>query len=165
MKVDLLTRSAGRTQVRQYRGSGEVRDKKKRSIPKDRGSKLNGEMYLNFRAQSWTWVRDRFKATYDAVKKRERGELVNANPDDLISISADCTALRVLQSEISRPKRIWTNNGKIQVESKKEMKARGVQSPNIADALIIAFSENAVEVKAKPLKFRIHRPRDRAMGY
>ena len=56
-------------------------------------------------------------------------------------------------------------NGKIQVESKKQMKARGVQSPNLFDALVIPFSENMREQKKAPPIFINHRTRDRAIGY
>lgn len=164
MKVALAGMAAERFKIQPYYGSGEVRDKTKR-ISADRDSKTNGDTYANFRSQSATWLRDRFKATYDAVQKKDQGLLVNANPDDLISISSQCKHLRQLQAELSRPRRVWTKNGKIQVESKKEMKARGVSSPGLFDAAVMAFSENKAKPEPSKIQFKIHRPRDRAMGY
>jgi phage terminase large subunit len=70
-----------------------------------------------------------------------------------------------LQAELSRPRRIWTKNGKIQVESKKEMKSRGVASPGLFDAAVIAFSEHKSKDETPNLTFRVRRPRDRTIGY
>lgn len=142
VKVDLARRSAGRFQVVQYRGSGEVRDKNVSSVPNDGQAKKNGDMYHNFRAQSWTWARERFRRTYEAVTRLEQGLIVNADPANLISLSSDCKRLMELRGELSLPKRMYTDNGKIIVESKKAMKLRQVASPNLGDALVIAFSEN-----------------------
>ncbi|NIB43805.1 TerL protein [Pseudomaricurvus alkylphenolicus] len=165
MKMALHGMAAERFKILPYYGGGEVRDKDKRITPGDRESRTNGDTYLNFRSQSATWLRDRFKATYDAIQRYEKGQLVNANPDDLISISSKCKHLTQLQAELSRPKRIWTKNGKIQVESKKEMKSRGVSSPGLFDSTVIAFSENTAAKKKRKIRYKIHRPRDRAMGY
>ncbi len=44
----------------------------------------------------------------------------------------------MLANELSAPSYSFDNNGAIKVESKKEMRARGVASPNIADALGIS---------------------------
>lgn len=165
MKVALSNLSAERFRVQPYHGSGEVRDKKKRVIEKDPKSKTNGDSYENFRAQSATWLYNRFKATYDAVQKANDGVLVNANPDDLISISSQCKHLRQLQAELSRPQRKWSRNGKIMVESKKDMKSRGVKSPGLFDAAMMAFSENRVKSNKSDIVFKIHKPRDRAAAY
>lgn len=164
MKVDLVNRAAGRLKVKQYRGSSEVDGKNKPSIPKDINSKRNGDIYQNYRSQTWTWLYDRFKATYEAIKAREEGKVVSAKADDLISISTDCENWRELVSELSAPRRIYTKNGKLLVESKKEMKARQIKSPNLADALVMAFSER-FKVKQSSIQYIIHRPRDRAVGY
>lgn len=140
LKVDLAKRTAGRFQVAQYRGSGEVEDKDLPSVANDPKSKKNKDLYVNFRAQSWTWVRERFRRTHEAIQRLDDGKAVNISPDHVISISGGCDNLHALQAELSRPKRVFTENGKIAVESKKRMKARGVESPNLADALVMAFS-------------------------
>ncbi|TFH85259.1 TerL protein [Billgrantia azerbaijanica] len=165
MKVALDGMAAERFDIQPYYGSGEVRDKDRRINPGDPTSKKNGDAYTNFRSQSATWLRDRFKATYDAVQRRDQGLMINANPDDLISISSECKHLHQLQAELSRPRRVWTRNGKIQVESKKDMKSRGVSSPGLFDATVIAFSFNKTKASKPKPTFKVHRPRDRAMGY
>jgi len=48
--------------------------------------------------------------------------------------------LEVIQAELSAPKYSVGGDGSIKVESKKEMKKRGIQSPNLADALCCTFA-------------------------
>ena len=74
------------------------------------------------------------------MQRRELGQIINISPDELISIDSSCTCLIELQAELSRPRRVFTANGKIKVEPKADMKKRGVDSPNLADALIMAMS-------------------------
>ncbi len=102
--------------------------------------KTNADTYVNFRAQSWMWMRIRFENTYNAIERVKAGHVVHFEEDELISLDSNCSDLRQLVAELSRPKRIYSDNGKIKVESKKDMRARNVESPNLADALIIAFS-------------------------
>lgn len=144
IKVSMKSQSAGRFHVIAYYGSGEIYNKNARSIPSDNRSKLNSDLYVNYRAQSATWLRNRFKNTYDAIQRLEKGLTVNIDPNKMISISSECTDLLALQSELSRPMRIFTDNGKIKVESKKAMKQRQIQSPNLFDSTVIAFSESRI---------------------
>lgn len=46
----------------------------------------------------------------------------------------------VLRDELQAPEIVPRADGKIQIESKKDMKARGVPSPNRADALVLSFA-------------------------
>ena len=46
----------------------------------------------------------------------------------------------MLRDELQAPELVPRVDGKIQIESKKEMKSRGVPSPNRADALVISFA-------------------------
>ena len=162
MKLALQRKAVGRLKIIAYHGSagvvepgGRVKSAKlkikkhregKTSLAEDE-IKANKDTYENFRAQTWTWMRVRFENTYYAIERAKRGMLVNADPEDLISISSECKDLQTLVAELSRPMRIWTNNGKIRVESKKEMKARGVDSPNLADSAIMAGSVSGVVMK------------------
>lgn len=144
IKVDIKRRAANRFKMVAYHGSGEVRLKDQLSVQGDQESKTNGDRYGNFKAQSWTWVRERFRKTYMAIQRVNQGLVANYNPDDLISISSECKKARELQAELSRPRRVHANNGKWLVESKKEMRKRGVQSPNLAESLVAAYSENTI---------------------
>lgn len=51
----------------------------------------------------------------------------------------------MLRDELQSPEIVPRADGKIQIESKKEMKSRGVPSPNRADALVISFAYPVVK--------------------
>ena len=148
MKVKLETMATQRAKVLAYHGSGAVFDPKGiRSTRKifNENEKKAVDQYVNYRAQTWSWVRDRFEATHKAVELAKQGKLVKGDPDDFISLASDCADLVQLQAELSRPRRLFNGNGKIQVEDKATMKRRQVSSPNLADALVIAMSARAAE--------------------
>ena len=46
----------------------------------------------------------------------------------------------MLRDELQAPEIVPRVDGKIQLESKKDMKARGIPSPNRADALVLSFA-------------------------
>ena len=71
---------------------------------------------LNKRAEMWKLARDWLK---------EGGSL----PED-----------PVLRDELQAPEIVPRVDGKLQIESKKDMKARGIPSPNRADALVLSFA-------------------------
>lgn len=97
--------------------------------------KKNGDMFSNIKAQAWWAVRDRFFKTYRAVKFGDRYPT-----DELISLDSEIPNLEYLKAELSRPRVDYDNNGRVKVESKKDMKKRGIPSPNRADALIMCFA-------------------------
>jgi hypothetical protein len=71
---------------------------------------------LNKRAEMWKAARDWLKAG-------------GALPED-----------PTLRDELQAPEIVPRMDGKIQIESKKDMKSRGVPSPNRADALVLSFA-------------------------
>lgn len=167
IKTYLMSAAADGMQVAEYRGSGEIEDKGKPYI-KGGAKRTNGDAFQNYRAQTWVWFRDRCERTYNAVRQAEAGGVVNASPDELISISSECEELDNLVAELSQPRRVWTNNGKLAVESKKSMMARNVQSPNLADAAVIAMSVRRVKTPVRDSiinRYVPHRVADRAVGY
>jgi phage terminase large subunit len=99
------------------------------------GDRTHKQMFLNLKAQSWWLVRDKFYNAYKATQ----GKPYDA--DNLISISSQMNskALEKLKAELSIPRREYAN-GKLRVEPKDKMKKRGVNSPNLADAFIMAFA-------------------------
>lgn len=98
--------------------------------------RMNKDVFRNKRAQYWWYLRDRFEATYQAVEKG-----VYKDPNELISISSDCSELNVLKSELCRVQRKrGLANTHIQIESKDDMRKRGMPSPNLADAVVYAFA-------------------------
>jgi hypothetical protein len=51
-----------------------------------------------------------------------------------------------LLAELTGPKYIYTSDGKLQVESKKDMAKRGIKSPDLADALNLTFASAAAQL-------------------
>jgi len=58
----------------------------------------------------------------------------------LISLSSDLPHLEMLIDELSTPRKRFDANGRVKVESKDELAKRGIASPNLADAIVMAFA-------------------------
>lgn len=95
----------------------------------------NGDMFSNIKAQTWWLVADRFRNTFNAIRNGE-----TFKDDQMISIASDCPHLDKLIDELSTPKRDYDLNGRVKVESKKDLAKREVPSPNLADAFVMCFS-------------------------
>ncbi|AZS15354.1 phage terminase large subunit [Paenibacillus lutimineralis] len=76
------------------------------------------EHYDNWGTEAWATVRDLLQA----------GDIQIPNDEDLIG-------------QLSTRKYTVTSKGRIKLESKKEMKKRGLRSPDRADALVLAFAK------------------------
>lgn len=101
--------------------------------------KSNKDMFLNLRAEMWWVLRKRFIKTWEHVNK------VKTYPvDELISIPNDGELI----TELSQPKYAFSQNGKIKIEAKADMRKRGIKSPNKADSLCLCFV-NAGEMVAE----------------
>lgn len=121
----------GRIQYDKFNAGGGVFEPESEYQPKVK----NKDMFLNLKAQSWWMTADRFRNTYNAVRKGEKFA-----DDELISIASDTPYLDQLIDELATPKRDYDNNGKVKVESKKDLAKREVPSPNLADAFVMAFA-------------------------
>ena len=72
-----------------------------------------------------------------------------------------------LVAELAAPSYKYTSSGKIKIESKEEMKKRGIKSPDKADALALTMASSAASFSGsssflgynfnKPLKSKIFR--------
>lgn len=109
----------------------------------------NIEKFENLKAQAWQLTADRARKTYNAVMN---GEAIEA--DDLLSIKADVPHLERLLSELSEPRKRYSKRGLDMIETKDELKARGVDSPNLADAFIMGDNINLVKRSFAPVKTR-----------
>ncbi len=97
----------------------------------DEEGRKASEIWTNRRAQNWYGLRERLKKTYEHVKK------IHYYPtEQLVSLPNDPDLI----SQLSQPKR-KTKGKKLGVESKADMKSRGVKSPDKADAVVFAFAE------------------------
>lgn len=134
--------------VEGFCGSEKVRDGE--DVYED--DRKNKDMFRNLRAQYWWYLRDRFEKTYRVIEKGEMHD-----PEELISLSSQMKNLKELRSELARVqrKRSRTHN-LIQIESKEDMKKDGRQSPNLADALVMAFANSPIRKKRKNFKPRIN---------
>ena len=116
----------GEIQVDPFRGSGEVHDPTGEIVPE----RKNKDFFANAKAQSWWCLRMRFQATWRAL---------NGMPyeaDELICLEPQLEELTSLVSELSQPTYSINGVGKIVVDKA----PNGIMSPNLADAVMIAFS-------------------------
>lgn len=85
------------------------------------------EKYINLRAELWFKAREWLSSLDHTLPTCEGG------------CARDCVH-NLLQSELTAPRFEYTSSGKIKVESKAEMKARGLKSPDVADAFVLTFA-------------------------
>jgi phage terminase large subunit len=89
------------------------------------------------KAQAWWSLRQRFERTYRAVV---RG--IEVDPDSIISIDPALPELAQLLAELSQPTYSINGAGKVLVDKKPD----GARSPNLADAVMIAFNPASAAV-------------------
>ena len=139
--------------LRMYRGSNEVEDKKARydgldSLGSKDKPKTNGDTFFNKRSQYYMKLAQRFYNTWLAVEKKQY-----IDPDTIISISSDIKLIDKLRSEVCRIPRKPNGAGKIQLMSKKEMKDKhDIESPGMADCL--AMGEELPEIRNQKVKLQ-----------
>lgn len=95
----------------------------------------NKDHFENLKAQAWWSVADRLLKTHLWVTQGEK-----CKPSEIISLDSGMDNLDALIAELSTPWRDFGPSGKVKVESKKDLAKRGVKSPNMADAFIMAYS-------------------------
>lgn len=81
-----------------------------------------GERFLNLRAELWWRVREWLETRAVKLCPTEKDQLRN---------------------ELSSVRYKYTSNGKIQIESKDDMRRRKVSSPDMADAVVLTFASEA----------------------
>lgn len=114
-----------------FNAGGSVVDPEREYMP----GKKNKDMFSNVKAQAWWLLRDRFYNTYRAIKFGDKYD-----DNKMISLSSKIKDLNYLIAELSRPRVDYDSNGRVKVESKKDMKKRGIPSPNKADALVMCYA-------------------------
>lgn len=93
----------------------------------------NKDMFANVKAQAWWLVADRLKNTFNAVNNG-----LKFNGEDMLFLDSNMPHLEQLISELATPKRDYDNAGRVKVESKKDLAKRDIESPNLADAFVMA---------------------------
>ena len=107
----------------------------------------NKEKFENLKAQAWQDVADRLRNTYNAVMKG-----MEYSPSDLIAIRGDLPHLHRLMAELSSPRKSYSKRGLDMIESKDDMKKRGLSSPNLADSFIMGACPHLVVTSAANVK-------------
>ena len=98
-------------------------------------SSLDEETYANLRAELWFRARN-----WLSEKTKKLPKCDGRCPSRL-----DCIHER-LAEELTCVKYDYTSNGKLLVESKAQLKKRGIKSPNLAEAFILSFAEDPTSV-------------------
>jgi phage terminase large subunit len=96
----------------------------------------NGEHFSNIKAQMWDEVAVRFRKTYEAITfgvKHPVHELISLNSKTLGKM------IDKIKMELAAPHKSSDRMGKFKVESKDDLRDRGIKSPNVADALIMSL--------------------------
>ncbi len=103
--------------------------------------RMASEIFVNLRAECWWLLRCTFERTYEHVlflEKQEGG--VEHKLDELIALPKR-QEVAPLVSQLSQPKWHFYGRGKIIIESKDDMRKRGIPSPDYADALALTMLE------------------------
>jgi phage terminase large subunit len=101
------------------------------------------EFFTNLKGEGWGLLSDRARNTFvlktaiDAGK--EGDELPVFEDHELMSLSSELDCLEKLIFELSTPRKVVALDGRIMCEKKSDLKKRGIASPNLADAAIIAY--------------------------
>lgn len=112
-------------------------------------AKTNQETFYNRRAQRYWNLRDRVYRTYLAIQ-----DGTYTDPGELISFSSKIKKLDQLRAELCQIPRKRGGTGKIQLKTKLEMEAMGIDSPNMADACMQTMDVESIKVKRKKLHQR-----------
>jgi phage terminase large subunit len=90
------------------------------------------EHYGNLGTEMWAYIRDQLEQNMSNFINAEPFVLQLPNDDTLIS-------------QLTTRKWTMTSKGKMLLETKKDMKKRGLKSPDRADAYVLTFGEYMVE--------------------
>lgn len=98
-------------------------------VPVNNGSSATDDYYANLGSQIWGELRDVLEENFSNMMQGEKKAVIELPYDD-----------EMIKQLSNRRKKI-TSKGKIQLESKDDMKSRGVGSPDVADSITLAFYE------------------------
>jgi hypothetical protein len=106
--------------------------------------KTSKEKFLNIKAESWWLCREAAKNSYEMMlflTDPENTEAIEHPIEECLMLPQDSDGpdAMTLNSQLSRVKWQTTVAGKIQIESKEQLKKREIPSPDHADALMLTF--------------------------
>jgi hypothetical protein len=103
---------------------------------KDSGKLPNVNHVIQYKSSYEATDKERFDRLRDETWQKMKDWFIKEKPHFHEDHTKDCEKL---QEELTSPSFDFTPRGKLKVESKKEMRKRGVSSPNIADAVTMTF--------------------------
>ncbi len=125
-----------------------------RCIPINVGNRPSGKVwpdgkpaskkFINARAEAWWTARERLFRTHEhwLAVQGKGGRLYDL--DELLLLPDDPKVC----GQLSLPKYSFTETGKIAIERKTQMKARGVASPDHADGLVVTFAPKPAKARS-----------------
>ena len=113
-----------------WSGADAVQDKDSFMVDGDPESPRNGDFFENYKAQAWWHLSRLFSNTYRAVT-----EGVHFAEDQLISLPSNLQHLSTLRKQLSQVTVTRSSRLKVMINKTPE----GTLSPNLADALVMAF--------------------------
>jgi hypothetical protein len=94
-------------------------------------NRTSQQKFTNLRTEMWCLLANRFRKTHEFVSGIQEYSV-----EELISIPNHTDLI----SQLSTPTCQMTSTGKLALEGKDKMKARGISSPDYGDALALAFT-------------------------
>lgn len=96
----------------------------------------NRDAFANLRAHCYFELAQKMRRTHEVIKN----DIRIVNPDELFSISSDCTMLAQLKTELCRLPQHFNPSGKFQLANKKDMVSKfNIKSPNVADCVMMSM--------------------------
>lgn len=110
-----------------FRGSGAVQDPENLCPGTTR---TNKDFFENYKAQCWWSLRQRFRATWEAVTNGAKFD-----PSEIVSINPALPELTKTCSELSQPVWTWSKSGKMMIDKTPD----DVASPNNGDTVMMLY--------------------------
>lgn len=119
----------------------------------ERDPKTNADTFRNKRAQYYWLLRDMMFQTWQAVNKK-----AYVKPEDMLSFSSKIEDLDLLRAELCSVPLKKNVSGYIQIMSKAEMKVQGIESPNMADSVMMSIANEVIaSVQMRPAQRKARR--------
>lgn len=135
--ADLNSEHKRRVIYEPFNAGGAVNDPKGAYMVFPHVTITNGEHFSNIKAQMWDEIAVRFRKTYEAITNGVKHPV-----DELISLNSETLGAKMIEKikfELAAPHKDVDRMGKFKVESKDDLRDRGIKSPNVADALIMSL--------------------------
>ncbi len=118
--------------------------------------KTSKEKFKNLKAECWMLARERFKNSHEHLLFLEDPNQEGAHKHEisdciLLPDSSVSDDMMTLATQLSLPKRQFDETGKQTIEKKVALQTRGISSPDHAEAFILTFGRNTVDIWRRPM--------------